>query len=64
MTISDIDTATPEQLAPALYAALPRLGQPGRNGAVALAALIEDEDPDIEEAAEWVAEIAAGGLRD
>ncbi|WP_336963683.1 hypothetical protein [Sphingobium aquiterrae] len=64
MTISDIDTTTPEQLAPVLYAALQRLGQLGREGAVALAALVEDDDADLDEAASWVEEVAAGGLRD
>jgi hypothetical protein len=64
MTISDIDTTTPEQLAPVLYAALQRLGQLGREGAVALAALVEDDDAEFDEAASWVEEVAAGGLRD
>ncbi len=64
MSTSDIDTATPEQLAPVLYAAIQRLGQLGRDGAVALAALVEDDDADFDEAAEWIGDIAAGGLRD
>ena len=51
MTTSDIDTATAEQLAPVLYAAIQRLGQFGRTGAVALAALVEDDDADFEEGA-------------
>ena len=48
MTTSDIDTATAEQLAPVAYAAIQRLGQLGRTGAVALAALVEDDDADFE----------------
>ena len=36
MQTSQIGTATPEQLAPLLLAALQRLGQLGRNGAIAL----------------------------
>ncbi len=64
MNTDDIDTATPEQLAPVLYAALQRLGQLGRTGAVALAALVDEEDADFEEAASWVGDIAAGDLRE
>lgn len=64
MNIDDIDTATPEQLAPVLYAALQRLGQLGRTGGVALAALVDDEDADFEEAASWVNDVAAGDLRE
>ena len=64
MTTSDIDTATPEQLAPVLYAAMQRLGQLGRTGAVALAALVEDDDPDFEEASSWIGDVAAGDLRE
>ena len=62
MTISDIDTATPEQLAPLLYAAIQRLGQLGRTGAVAFAALVDDEDAEFEEGASWVGDVAAGDL--
>ena len=64
MTTSDVDTATPEQLAPVLYAAMQRLGQLGRTGAVALAALIEDDDADFEEGASWIGDLAAGDLRE
>ncbi len=64
MTIADLDTASPEQLAPILHAALQRLGQLGREGAVALARLVEDDDADIDEAAEWIADLAGGNLRD
>ena len=64
MKTDDIDTETPEQLAPVLFAALQRLGQICRTGAVALAALVDDEDADFEEAASWVGDIAAGDLRE
>lgn len=63
MKTGDIDTASPEQLAPILYAALQRLGQLGRTGAVALAALVADDDADFDEASGWIEEIASGGLR-
>lgn len=62
MNISDIDTATPEQLAPILLGALQRLGQLGRAGAVALAALVDDGDADFDEAASWIEDVAAGNL--
>lgn len=64
MTTTDIDTATAEQLAPILYAAIQRLGQLGRTGAIALAALVEDDDPDFEEGGAWIGDVAAGGLRE
>lgn len=64
MTTSDIDIATAEQLAPVVYAAIQRLGQLGRTGAVALASLVEDEDADFEEGASWIGDIAAGDLRE
>jgi len=64
MTTSNIDTATPEQLAPILYAAIQRLGQLGRTGAAALAALVDEDDADFEEAAAWLSDIAAGDLRE
>jgi len=64
MTTSDIDTATAEQLAPVLYAAIQRLGQLGRTGAVALAAFVEGEDADFEEGGAWIGDIAAGRLRE
>ncbi|UBS33846.1 hypothetical protein LBX01_04270 [Altererythrobacter sp. N1] len=64
MRISDIDTANPEALAPVLLAAMQRLGQLGRNGAVALAAVLDDGDADFDEAAEWIADLAAGKLKD
>lgn len=64
MKISDIDTATPEQLAPVLLAALQRLGQLGRNGAIALAALVDDANADFDEASGWIEEVAAGNVRD
>jgi len=64
MTTDDIDNATPEQLAPVLYAAIQRLGQLGREGAVAVAPLVADDDADFDEGASWIEDIAAGGLRD
>lgn len=64
MNASDIGTASAVQLAPVVLAALQRLGELGREGAVALARLVEDDDADFDEAAEWIADIASGGLRD
>lgn len=64
MKIETLATATPEALAPVLLAAMQRLGQLGRNGAVVLAALVDDGDADFDEAAEWLADVAAGKLRD
>jgi len=64
MQTSPIENATPEELAPILLSALQRMGQLGREGAVALARLVADDDGDFDEAAEWIEEIAAGGLRE
>lgn len=64
MKIDDIDTQTPAQLAPVLRATIQRLGQLGRTGAVALAAVVEDDDGDFDEGASWVNDVAAGGVRD
>ena len=64
MRISAIEMASAETLAPVLLAAIQRLGQLGRNGAIALARLVEDGDAEVEEAAEWIADVAAGKLRD
>ena len=64
MKISEIESASPEALAPLLLAAIQRLGQLGRNGAVALASLTEEGDADVEEAAEWLADVAADKLRE
>lgn len=64
MRTSKIDTATPDELAPVLLLALQRLGQLGRPGAVALARRVEDDGVDFDEAAEWIADIASGGLRE
>lgn len=64
MSRSHIETATPEELAPILLAALQRLGQHGREGARALARLVDDGEPDFDEAAEWIGDIAAGALRE
>lgn len=60
MKIDDIDTASPAALAPVLLACLQRLGQLGRNGAIALARLVDDGDADFDEAAEWIGDIANG----
>lgn len=64
MPNSNIETATPEELAPILLAALQRLGQHGRPGAIALGRLVDDGDVDFDEAAECIGDIAAGGLRE
>ena len=64
MNFTDLSTAGPEQLAPALLAALQRLGELGRDGAVALARLVADDDGEFDEAADWIADIAAGDLRE
>ena len=61
MPISPIDHATPGELAPVLLTALQRLG---REGAVALAHLVPDDDGDFDEAADWIEEIAGGRLRE
>lgn len=62
MRIDDIASASPEALAPILLASLRRLGQFGRGGAVALARLVDDGDADFDEAADWIGEIASGGI--
>lgn len=64
MKLSEIETASPDALAPVLLAAIQRLGQLGRNGAIALASLTEESDADVEEAAEWIVDVAAGKLRE
>lgn len=65
MRTSQIDTATPDELAPVLLLALQRLGQLGRPGAIALVRqVVDDDDADFDEAAEWIADIASGGLRE
>ena len=64
MTIDGIDMADRDTLAPILLASLQRLGQLGRPGAITLARLVEDGDADFDEAAEWIADIAAGKLKD
>ncbi|RIA46045.1 MULTISPECIES: hypothetical protein [Sphingomonadales] len=64
MMIPDLSTAEPKELAPVLLAAIQRLGQLGRTAAVEVAALVDDQDADFEEAASWIADIAAGELRD
>lgn len=64
MNIDEIGAANPDALAPAGLAALQRLGQLGRGGAIALAKLVTDDDVDFHEAASWIADIAAGALSD
>src|SRR3546814_435115 len=64
MQTSQIDTAPPDELAPVLLLALGRLGQLGRPGAITRARRLEDDDADFDEAAEWIADIASGGLRE
>ncbi len=64
MPVSNLETASAESLAPVLHAALQRLGQLGREGAVALARLVAEDDAEFDEAAEWIADIASGGLRE
>lgn len=64
MEIEAIGWADRDTLAPILLAALQRLGQLGRSGAVALARQVEDGDADFDEAASWIADIAAGTLAD
>lgn len=64
MKLTEIEDATPDTLAPVLLAAMQRLGQLGRHGAVALARILDDGDVDFDEAAGWIADIAAGGIRE
>lgn len=64
MKLTEIETASPEDLAPFLLAALQRFGQLGREGAVALARLVADDDADLDEAGEWISDIIEGGLRE
>ncbi|PKP89717.1 MAG: hypothetical protein CVT77_17125 [Alphaproteobacteria bacterium HGW-Alphaproteobacteria-16] len=64
MNIDDIQRTEPDALAPVLLAALQRLGQLGRDGAVALGRLVKDDDADFDEAAGWIESIADGELSD
>lgn len=64
MKLNEIENADPEDLAPFLLAALQRLGQLGREGAVALARLVVDDDADLDEAGEWISDIIDGGCRE
>lgn len=64
MKIDDIALADADTLAPIVLAAIQRLGQLGRSAAVALARQVGDGDADFDEAAEWIADIAAGTLAD
>lgn len=60
MTISDIDDATLEQLAPILHMAIQRLGELGRPGSIVLAALIDSEDIDFNFGYFWLDSINEG----
>jgi hypothetical protein len=60
MNSADIATATPEQLAPILLAAMRRLGELGRDGASAFAFLVKDDDYEFDEGFDWIATIAEG----
>lgn len=62
MKIDDIPTASADTLAPILLATMQRLGELGRPGAEALARIVEDDDGHFDEAADWIADIASGGL--
>jgi len=64
MNFNDLSTAGREQLAPVLLVALQRLGELGRDGAVALARIVADDDGEFDEAVDWIADIASGGLRE
>lgn len=64
MNASQIPFAKADELAPLLLATLQRLGELGREGAVALARIVDDGDADFDEAAEWIATIADGDLRE
>lgn len=64
MSVANLETTSADRLAPVLYAVLQRLGQLGREGAVALARLVADDDADFVEAAEWIADVASGALRE
>ena len=64
MKIDDLSTASADALAPVLLAAMQRLGELGRPGAEALARALEDDDGYFDEAADWIADIARGGILD
>ncbi|HUD91752.1 hypothetical protein [Sphingobium sp.] len=64
MNIDEIGAGDPDALAPVVLAALQRLGELGRAGAIALAKLVTDDHADFHEAASWIAEIAAGPFND
>lgn len=64
MPVFNLETTSADRLAPVLHAALQRLGQLGREGAVALARLVTDDDADFDEAAEWIADVASRALRE
>ncbi len=62
MKIETIESADPETLAPLLLAALQRLGQHGRPGAIALSQLVADDDGEFDEGASWISSIAQGEI--
>lgn len=64
MNITEVGAADPDTLAPVTLAALQRLGQLGRDGAIALAKLVTDDDADFHEAASWIADITSGSFSD
>lgn len=65
MNIDEVGAANPDTLAPATLAALQRLGQLGRDGAIALAKLVtDDDDAFFHKAASWIADITSGALSD
>ncbi len=64
MPIPNLDAADADTLAPIALAAIQRLGQLGRAGALALARLVADGDADFDEAASWITDIASGALKD
>ncbi len=64
MKVSQIPFATADELVPLLLATLQRLGELGREGAVALARIVDDGDADFDEAADWIETIADGSLRE
>ena len=64
MKIDDIPVASAEALAPILLACIQRLGEHGREGAIALARILEDDDADFDEGASWIEDVASGGCKE
>ena len=62
MNISEVGAADPDTLAPAALAALQRLAQSSRDGAIPMARLVTDDDADFNKAASWIADITAGAI--